>query len=62
MARPEFCNREEWLRRAGLALYSFKPELTAAQIATIVNGELWEEACSMAPEDAAEIYATEHPE
>jgi hypothetical protein len=61
MARPEFCNREEWMRRAGLALCSFKPGLTAAEIVQIVDGELWREACHMAPEDAAEIYAMEHP-
>ena len=61
MARPQHCDRAEWLRRAGCALAAFKPDLTAEQVASVVHDELWDEACHIAPEEAAEVYATEHP-
>lgn len=56
------CSREEWMNRATAALAKFKPDYTPEELASAINGELWDEACDMAPEDAAEIYATEHPE
>jgi len=62
MALKPHCEHADWIRRAGLTLATLKPELTAGQVAEIVTGELWYEACDMPPEEAAEIYATEHPE
>lgn len=56
------CPQDEWIRRAGLTLCSFAPHLSVHQIAEIVTTELWEEACDMTPEEAAEVYATQHPE
>jgi hypothetical protein len=57
-----YCPQDEWVRRAGLALCSFMPGLTPHQIAEIVTTHLWEEACNLEPEEAAEIYSTDHPE
>lgn len=60
MKLQPFCDQAEWFRRAGLALATFMPELTASQVAEIVTGELWDEACNVEPEEAAEIYSTKH--
>ena len=62
MAFEPHCDQAEWFRRAGLALTTFLPELSASEVAEIVTGELWDEACDIEPEEAAEIYATKHPE
>lgn len=56
------CEQAEWFRRAGLTLTTLSPGLSASQVAEIVTGVLWDEACNLPPEEAAEIYATEHPE
>ena len=62
MSSKPHCEYAEWIRRAGLALATWMPELTAHEVAEIVTGELWDEACDYAPEDAAEVYSTKHPE
>jgi hypothetical protein len=55
------CDRAEWLDRATMALGRLMPGKSPAEIAEIVSGHLWEEACDLSPEEAAEIYACESP-
>lgn len=59
MALTPHCDRSEWLDRATLALGRLLPKLSPAEVAEIVNVHLWEEACDLSPEEAAEIYAAE---
>jgi hypothetical protein len=42
-----------------MALGRLMPKLTPAEVRDIVNEHLWEEACDLSPEEAAEIYASE---
>lgn len=53
------CDQAEWLDRATMALGRLMPELSPADVAGIVKDHLWEEACDLSPEEAAEIYASE---
>lgn len=56
------CPQPEWLDRARQALTKWRPEMDPDELAAVVNGHLWEEACDLTPEEAVEIYVTEHPE
>lgn len=56
MALKPHCTETEWLRRAGIALAERRPDLTPAQVAEIVTGHLWEEACDWPPEEAVDEY------
>lgn len=62
MSLTPYCEQAEWFRRAGLMLTTLKPELSSSEVAEIVTGELWEEACNIEPEEAAEIFAMKHGE
>jgi len=59
MALTPHCDRPGWLDRATMALGRLMPKLTPAEVRDIVNEHLWEEACDLSPEEAAEIYASE---
>ena len=54
------CDRTQWLARAAEALRQFRPEMDPDEIAEVVNGHLWAEACDMAPEEAVEVYLGMH--
>lgn len=59
MALTPHCAQPEWIDRATMALGRMMPHLSPASVAEIVNEHLWEEACDLSPEEAAEIYASE---
>lgn len=57
MTREPYCEQAEWYRRAAFTLMTLLPHLSAAKVADIVTGALWDEARHLEPEQAAEDYA-----
>lgn len=56
-----YCPKDEWTGRAERALESRMAAMSVPAVADAV-AHLWEEACDLSPEEAVDIYVTEHPE
>ena len=53
------CSRPDWIRRFAYRAMLVLPALDSVSAAMVADAQ-FDEACDLDPEDAAEIYSTQH--